>query len=253
MSEGSAAEDVAADPVSEARSDDGHRPRHAAGSPLSRAPEDSDFRTLLISSIGGWRGMVDSGLPVVVFVIANVAGGLRVGIWSAVGAAVLLLVLRLVRRESVQQAISGAFGVGIAAFIAWRMGQARGFFLLGIWRNLVYGAVFAISAVVRRPLIGVLWEYFEGNGTAWRENTRLRRTYTWVTLLWAAVFFARVIVQHFFYERNATGWLAGTSLAMGYPLLGLALAVTVLAVRRVGKDTKALRRAGREDAEQSGA
>jgi uncharacterized protein DUF3159 len=138
----------------------------------------------------------------------------------------------------VQQAISGLFGVAIAAFIAWRMGQARGFFLLGIWRNAAYGAVFAISAVVRWPLVGVLWEYLEGNGTAWRANKRLRRTYIAVTLLWAAVFFARVIVQHFFYERNATGWLAGTSLAMGYPLLGVALAVTLLAVRRVRKEER---------------
>ncbi len=182
--------------------------------------------------------MVDSGLPVVVFVLANVIGGLAVGIWSAVAAAVLLLVVRLVRRESVQQAISGLFGVAIAAFIAWRMGQARGFFLLGIWRNFAYGAVFAVSALVRWPLVGVLWEYLEGHGTTWRTNKRLRRTYMAVTLLWAAVFFARVIVQHFFYERNATGWLAGTSLAMGYPLLGITLAITVLVVRRVRKEER---------------
>jgi len=223
-----------------AQDSDEHTGKHAAGGALRKAAESNgDFRTLLIDSIGGLRGMVDSGLPVVVFVLANVIGGLRVGIWAAVAAAVLLIVVRLVRHETVQQAISGAFGVAIAAFIAWRMGQARGFFLLGIWRNLVYGAIFALSVVIRRPLVGVLWEYFEGNGRAWRSDRKLRRTYSAVTILWAAVFFARVIVQHFFYERNATGWLAGTSLAMGYPLLGLALAVTVLAVRRAGRDIRA--------------
>jgi uncharacterized protein DUF3159 len=217
--------------------------RHAA-SPLARAKaaENADFRALLIQSIGGWRGMVDSGLPVVVFVLANVIGGLKVGIFSAIGAAVLLILIRLVRKETVQQAISGAFGVAIAAFIAWRMGQARGFFLLGIWRNVIYGAIFAISVLVRRPLVGVLWEYLEGNGQAWRQDRKLRRTYYAVTILWAAVFFARAIVQEFFYQRNATGWLAGTSLAMGYPLFGLALAITVLAVRQAGRDAKAARK-----------
>jgi hypothetical protein len=216
--------------------------RHAA-SPLARAKaaENADFRALLIQSIGGWRGMVDSGLPVVVFVLANVIGGLRVGIFSAVGAAVLLILIRLVRKETVQQAISGAFGVAIAAFIAWRMGQARGFFLLGIWRNVIYGGIFAISVLIRRPLVGVLWEYLEGNGMAWRQHRKLRRTYYAVTILWAAVFAARAIVQEFFYQRNATGWLAGTSLAMGYPLFGLALAITVLAVRKAGRDAKASR------------
>lgn len=213
--------------------------RHAAG-PLARAraAENADFRGLLIQSIGGWRGMVDSGLPVVVFVVANVIGGLSVGIFSAIGAAVLLILIRLVRKETVQQAISGAFGVAIAAFIAWRMGQARGFFLLGIWRNVIYGGIFAISVLVRRPLVGVLWEYLEGNGTAWRQDRKLRRTYYGVTILWAAVFFARAIVQEFFYQRNATGWLAGTSLAMGYPLFGVALAITILVVRQAGRGRK---------------
>lgn len=213
--------------------------RHAAG-PLARAraAENADFRGLLIQSIGGWRGMVDSGLPVVVFVVANVIGGLSVGIFSAIGAAVLLILIRLVRKETVQQAISGAFGVAIAAFIAWRMGQARGFFLLGIWRNVIYGGIFAISVLVRRPLVGVLWEYLEGNGTAWRQDRKLRRTYYGVTILWAAVFFARAIVQEFFYQRNATGWLAGTSLAMGYPLFGVALAITILVVRQAGRTRK---------------
>lgn len=213
--------------------------RHASG-PLARAraAENADFRGLLIQSIGGWRGMVDSGLPVVVFVVANVIGGLSVGIFSAIGAAVLLILIRLVRKETVQQAISGAFGVAIAAFIAWRMGQARGFFLLGIWRNVIYGGIFAISVLVRRPLVGVLWEYLEGNGTAWRQDRKLRRTYYGVTILWAAVFFARAIVQEFFYQRNATGWLAGTSLAMGYPLFGVALAITILVVRQAGRTRK---------------
>lgn len=205
---------------------------------------EAGLRPLLIESIGGWRGLFDSGFAVVVFVVANALGGLRVGIYAALAAALVLLVVRLVRRESVQQAISGFFGVAIAAFIAWRMGQARGFFLLGIWRNLAYGVLFGVSAVLRWPLVGVAWEYFEGHGNRWRRDPRLLRTYTAVTLLWAAVFFLRVFVQHFFYERNATGWLAATSLAMGYPLFAVALGGTILAVRRVRRrDADAAREA----------
>src|SRR6266516_5973663 len=60
---------------------------------------------LLVESIGGWRGLVDSGLPVVVFVAANTVAGLAAAVWSAIGCGVLLLALRLVRRESVQQTV----------------------------------------------------------------------------------------------------------------------------------------------------
>jgi hypothetical protein len=204
-------------------------------------PEDSRRTTpagegqghqLIMQAIGGWRGLVDSGLPVIVFVVANAIGGLRVAIWSAIGAGVLLFVVRLARREPVQQAIGGLLAVAIAAFIAARTGQARGYFLFGIWRNLIYGAVFLGSVLVRWPLLGLAWEYLEGRGQAWRHNRTLMRTYTATTLLWAAVFFSRTLVQHFFYQRNATGWLAATSLAMGYPLFAVVGVISVWAIRR---------------------
>lgn len=185
-----------------------------------------------MQAIGGWRGLVDSGLPVVVFVVANAIGGLRLAIWSAVGAGVLLFVVRLARREPVQQAIGGFVAVAIAAFIAARTGQARGYFLFGIWRNLVYGAVFLGSVLVRWPLLGLAWEYLEGRGRSWRHNRTMMRTYGATTLLWAAVFFSRTLVQHFFYQRNATGWLAATSLAMGYPLFAVVGVISVWAIRR---------------------
>ncbi len=212
-----------------------HRPADAA----TKTPAgQGQGHQLIMQAIGGWRGLLDSGLPVIVFVVANALGGLRVAIWSAIGAGAVLFVVRLARREPVQQAIGGFVAVAVAAFIAARTGQARGYFLFGIWRNLAYGAVFLGSVLVRRPLLGVAWEYLEGRGQAWRHNRTLLRVYTWTTLLWAAVFFARTLVQHFFYQRNATGWLAATSLAMGYPLFALVGVVTVWAIRRARRTTQ---------------
>ena len=92
-------------------------------------------RHLVLDQLGGWRGMVDASLPTIAFIVANGIGGLTVGIWAAVVAAVLVFLLRLVRRESIQQAISGLFAVGVAVFIAARSGEARDFFVLGIMRN----------------------------------------------------------------------------------------------------------------------
>lgn len=198
-------------------------------------------KPLLVESIGGWRGLVDSGLPVVVFVGVNAAAGLAAAIWAAVGAGVLLSVLRLVRRETVQQAVSGFLGVAVAAYIASRTGEAKGFFLLGIWASFGYAAVFAGSVLARRPLVGVIWEYVDGAGPpgGWRRNRRLMRVYTGCTLLWVGVFLSRGLVQRFLYEEDRTGWLAVARLAMGYPLTVGALAVSVLAVRRVRRTSAA--------------
>jgi Protein of unknown function (DUF3159) len=190
---------------------------------------------MLVESIGGWRGLVDSGLPVVVFVAVNAAAGLGAAVWAAVGAGVLLFALRLVRKETVQQALSGFFGVLVAAFIANRTGEAKGFFLLGIWASFAYATIFLVSVLARWPLVGLIWEYVDGRGigTAWRKDRRLMRVYIWCTLVWVAVFLARGLVQRYLYDQDSTGWLAVARLAMGYPFTIGAVAISVLAVRRV--------------------
>ncbi|HEY7101816.1 MAG TPA: DUF3159 domain-containing protein [Mycobacteriales bacterium] len=200
-------------------------------------PKQPTPKPMLVESIGGWRGLVDSGLPVVVFVLANAFAGLRAAIWAAIGAGVVLVAVRLARRQTVQQAISGFFGILIAAFIANRTGEAKGYFLFGIWASFLYAGVFLVSVLARWPLVGLIWEYVDGRGigTAWRKDRPLMRVYVLCTLLWVLVFLARGLVQRYLYDQDLTGWLAFARLAMGYPFTIGALAVSVLAVRRVRK------------------
>ena len=95
-------------------------PRVSATSDRATEPDPDDQpvlafdRHLVLEQLGGWRGMLDATLPTVAFIVANAVNGLRTGIWAALGAAFLVFVLRLVRRESVQQAVSGLFAVGVA-------------------------------------------------------------------------------------------------------------------------------------------
>ncbi|MBB3085438.1 DUF3159 domain-containing protein [Geodermatophilus sabuli] len=138
-------------------------PGQPAGRPAGGEPGGSGAvtfdRHLVLDQLGGWRGMVDASLPTIAFIVGNSLGELRAGIWSAVGAAVLVFTLRLVRRESVQQAVSGLFGVAIAVGIAAASGQARDFFVPGLIRNVALGVVLVGSIVVRWPLVGVLAEF----------------------------------------------------------------------------------------------
>ncbi|WP_007025466.1 DUF3159 domain-containing protein [Saccharomonospora iraqiensis] len=189
----------------------------------------------LLEQMGGVSGLVYSSVPIVVFVLANAVLGLMPAIWTALGSAVAITVLRVVRREPVQPAISGFFGVAIAAFLAYRTGSAKGFFLFGIWASAVYFGVLVLSVVVRWPLAGVVWNYLNGTGMAWRRDKPSRFGYDVATLALAAVFAARFVVQQWLYAEDYTGWLAFAKIAMGYPLYGLALLVVVWAVRRSDK------------------
>ncbi|MFN2517659.1 MAG: DUF3159 domain-containing protein [Jatrophihabitantaceae bacterium] len=190
--------------------------------PPGRGELRETYRQQLLNGIGGWTGTVITAIPPVVFVIVNTLTGLRPAIVAALGTAVLLAAYRMARRQPVQQALAGLFAVAIAAVIAARTGQARGYFLLGIWSSFAYAAAFGVSAIVRRPVVGLLWEFLEptpgGGDVPWYRRRALLRAYTVATLAATVVFLARGIVQLTLFRHNATGWLAFARISMGYPL-----------------------------------
>ncbi|WP_232663365.1 DUF3159 domain-containing protein [Pseudonocardia sp. TRM90224] len=196
-----------------------------------QARPEREFPTLM-EQMGGVTGIVASTIPVVVFVVSNVLFGLQVALIAAIAAGVLIAVYRIVRKQALQPAVSGLLGVGVAAFIAYRTGEARGFYLPGLLFSASLGLAFLVSLIVRWPLAGVIWHGINGDGQSWRQDPRLLRAYMWATALWTLVFVARVVVQGLLYNADEETWLGIARLAMGYPLVGVALLGTILAVRR---------------------
>ena len=133
--------------------------------------EQNNARAVL-DQMGGISGLIYSSLPVVVFVPVSTTAGLMPAIFAALGVAALVLIWRLVRRESLQPAVSGFMGVGISALIAYLVGASKGYFLLGIWSSLVWAAVFALSVLIRRPIVGYVWGWINDPGRGWREVRR---------------------------------------------------------------------------------
>ncbi|WP_033291581.1 DUF3159 domain-containing protein [Amycolatopsis jejuensis] len=213
-------------------------PRDAKDGPGSG--DDDQRQPTMMEQMGGVSGLFYSSVPVIVFVLLNAFFGLTAAIWGSLGSAVAITVLRVVRKDPLQPAISGFFGVAIAAFIAFRTGSAKGFFLFGIWASLVYCGVFVASVLVRWPLAGVVWNALNGKGTAWRADKPSRYGYDIATLAMAVIFAARFVVQRWLYDGDYTGWLAFAKIAMGYPLYAIGLLVVVWAVRRSDKRLKAL-------------
>ncbi|MGY2082513.1 DUF3159 domain-containing protein [Blastococcus sp. SYSU DS0539] len=244
---------------------DGEQERPAG--PDADAPVSLFDRDQLLAQLGGWHGMVDATLPTVAFVVANGIAGLRTGIWAAVASAVVVFVLRLARRQSVQQAVGGLFAVGIAVAIAANTGQARDFFVLGIVRSLVVGVVLLGSIPFRWPLVGLVAEFLapshlgsmaahsmpwnrraaradvpepavvrpvqEAPELHWRHEPRLLRAYSWLTALWAASFLLRAGVQWVLYRADEVELLGTASVVLGLPLTAVVLVVTLWVVARL--------------------
>jgi hypothetical protein len=187
---------------------------------------------MLADAIGGPRGILDTGIPAVLFVVVNAASSLTPAIFSAVGFGVLLVAFRLVRRQPVQQALAGFIGIGIAAFVASRTHSAEGFFLPGILSQGALTIVAVVSLIIRRPYIGYVMAAIDTRFTHWRETPKLLRAMMLATVIWGFVFLFRAVVQGLLYLAHRPGWLAAVQLAQGWPLFAAALASTYALARR---------------------
>lgn len=184
-----------------------------------------------MAQLGGVSGLIYSSLPVLVFVGTSRLLGLLTAVGAALGTATLILLWRLIRRESAQPAVSGLVGVAICALIAYALGESKGYFLLGIWTSLFWAAVFALSVLIRRPVVGYIWSWFGGHDRGWRDVRRAIYAFDVATLTWVLVFGARFIVQWLLYDADRTGWLTVARIAMGWPLTAASAVVTYLAIK----------------------
>ncbi|WP_137144813.1 DUF3159 domain-containing protein [Mycolicibacterium sp. CR10] len=201
----------------------------------------TDREPTLLERMGGVSGLIYASIPSLAYVIVNAIAGLDAAIVVAIGASSGLILLRVVRKEPIQPAVSGLLGVVVASLIALYTGSAEGYFLPGIWMSLAMAVVFAVSIAVRRPLVGVIWNALTSAGerTVWHTDKRALRAFDIATLAFVAVFTARYVVQDWLYDAGSAGWLAVARIAMGYPMLALALLVTWWAVRRARSQLQA--------------
>jgi len=192
---------------------------------VSEVKDDSE---LLASALGGWAGVIDSGLPFVVFTVAYLVTDrdLETTLYASVGTAAILAVLRLLRRQSLQQVVSGLIGIGIAAFLARRTGNADNFFLPGIITNAAYASVCLISIAIRKPLLGYVIEAMRGRDMSWVKNPQSLRLFSTITWLWTLMFGIRVAIMFPLYLLGQTAALGTLKILLGYPLFALGIFVT---------------------------
>lgn len=197
---------------------------------------DSDVSTghMVWQVIGGWRGVAESVLPILAFVVVYTATRqLLLALGLSVGIAALFTVIRLVMKSPPVAALSGLVAAVIAAGLPLFTGRAEDQFVIGFITNIAYGAAFLISAFVRWPLIGVVVGFLTGEGLSWRDDPRKRRLFFWLSIAWAGLFLLRLAVQLPFYFSKEVAALGTVKIAMGIPFFAVLLALTWITVRRL--------------------
>jgi hypothetical protein len=205
----------------------------------------------MANAIGGWRGVIDSSLPGVVFVIAYLVDGsnLTPAIWAAVVTGALIAVLRLARKQSLQQVISGFVGIAFAAWLASRTGRAQDFYLPGLLLSGGYAVAFLVSILVGHPLVGYAVGAATGDLTGWRSVPEQRRAYTLATWFFVAQYALRIAVLVPLYLAGAVAALGIMKVILGYPMLALAAYLSFRVISKARRESPVPPRPGEPDDE----
>lgn len=187
----------------------------------------------LAEATGGWIGIAEATIPFFAFTIVWSASGRNVaaGAAVAVGISATLAILRLLRRETLQFALSGLIGVAFGAFVAARTGDPENFFLPGILINAASFIAYLASIAIRRPLLGLFASALTGEGRRWYEDEERRRAYSRASWIWVGLFGFRLSIQLPLFLSGAVGPLALARVLTGLPLFALALWLSYLLLR----------------------
>jgi hypothetical protein len=198
------------------------------------APGEVPTGHALLTAIGGVRGLVESILPGLAFlVIYTFSHDLLPSVLIPVGVGVVFVAVRAVQRGPLPQAIAGLLGIALSAFLAVISGRAVDNFIPGIVINAVSLAVLLLSLAARWPLIGVVVGLLTNEGGSWRADRAKRRVLTVTTWLWALLFVIRLAVEVPLFLARDASLLAAAKLVLGVPFYAAMLWVTWLLVRTV--------------------
>lgn len=196
---------------------------------MSQHNEDRDK---VVNALGGKKGLIDSGVPSIVFlVVFNVSKDVNNAIWAALTLSLILAIIRLIKKDTIQHSVSGVIGVLICAYFANRSGNPTDFYIPKLLTNLGYGTVYLIANLVGWPILGVVLGPLLGENFTWRNHPERKRMYIKASWIWVGMFFARIAVQYPIYKSGNVNLLGTVNLAMGYPLFFAAAYGTWLVIK----------------------
>ena len=188
------------------------------------------IRERLSSALGGARGSFETALPTVAFVVAWVWGqNVKIAVGASVAIVLVLLIVRLVMRQTPRYVLSAVFATAIAAFFALRSGKAEAAFLPGILMSAGWGAATLLSVLVRWPVVGFMVAagdpQMAQDPTAWRRDRGLVAVCQRLTMVLVVLYAVRVVIMFPLYLAGQVALLGVAKVALGWPAYLCALAV----------------------------
>ncbi|MGW4164954.1 DUF3159 domain-containing protein [Streptomyces sp. NPDC004788] len=167
----------------------------------------------LFEAFGGVRGMVETVLPGLLFVtIFTINKNLHVSAIAALAVSLVLVLVRLVRRDTVKHAFSGVFGVAFGVVFAMMTGNAKDFYLPGMLYTLGLALAYIVTTLAGVPLIGLMLGPVFKENLSWRtRNPGRKKAYAKASWAWGLILLAKCAILFPLYwwaDPTKFGWVS---------------------------------------------
>jgi hypothetical protein len=172
--------------------------------------------------------LIDSFLPLLLFLVLTPIAGVNLSLAAAVGCAALFAIIRLFRRESLVYSLSGLGGVMLAAIFVVLTGSEGGFFLPGLISSSITVILCVLSVAFNRPLVA--WTSFIARRYPinWYWHPQVLPAYNEVTILWGVGFAFRLGLEFWLYQQGAIDALGAARILLGWPFIISLLLITYI-------------------------
>ena len=194
-------------------------------------PENqSKSRELLeeFRSVTGKVGLLDTILPPILFLVLNNFASFQIAMIGSLAMAIVIGILRLLRKQSLVYALAGIGSVGLAIAVAFLFGRSEGYFLPGIVNGGITLALALVSLIVGKPMVA--WTSYLARRwpLEWYWHPQVRPAYTEVTMAWTLFFGLRLLWQVMLFQGQNISQLALVNALTDWPATILLLILSYL-------------------------
>jgi len=182
-------------------------------------PDSKELFEEFKSVFSGSSSLLDSLLPLLLFLIINAAFGFQPALWASLGIGAVITILRLLRRQKAIYALGGLGAALLAICLRYLLDSAQAFFLPAIINGSLTTLVLLTSILVKRPAVAFTSALTRRWPLRWYWHPRVRPAYGEVTAIWVVYSLLKLAVQVVIYRHGNVDGLVLFNLIGGWPAL----------------------------------
>ncbi len=167
----------------------------------------------------GRNSIIDAAIPPVIFIIINATIRFMPAVWISLGAAVVVILLRLMRRQPIRNALGGLGAALAAVLLVFLLNSSEAFFLPTIVNGALMVVVLSASVLLKRPAVAWTSHLTRRWPLDWYWHPKVRPAYSEVSLIWVVYSTIKLTIQIYLYQNRMVDELAVFNLTSGWPTL----------------------------------